>query len=139
MDILNSEFLLFLSCAKKCRLNYLLIGGYAVNYYGYTRNTKDLGVWIEPTNENRHRFIDTLICMNYTEQETSPLLDEDFTQPFTATIGAWPSAMDFLTFIHRDIDFSTAFKSREIFITENGIEVFFIPYEFLKESKLRRA
>jgi len=44
MDILNNEFLLFLSCAGKNNLKYMLIGGYAVNYYGYNRNTNDMDV-----------------------------------------------------------------------------------------------
>jgi hypothetical protein len=34
MDILNEEFLLFLKCAGQNKLRYMLIGGYAVNYYG---------------------------------------------------------------------------------------------------------
>jgi len=34
---LNNEFLLFLSCAEQNNLKYMLIGGYAVNYYGYNR------------------------------------------------------------------------------------------------------
>jgi len=31
----------------------MLIGGYAVNYYGYNRNTDDMDVWLAPTNENK--------------------------------------------------------------------------------------
>ena len=76
MDLLHPEFILFLSCAKKNKLRYLLIGGYAVNYYGYSRNTHDLDVWIAPTIENRNAFINTLLCMNYAENEISPLYNE---------------------------------------------------------------
>jgi len=32
MDVLHDEFLLFLNCAHKNNLRYLLIGGFAVNY-----------------------------------------------------------------------------------------------------------
>lgn len=52
MDILNEEFLSFLKCAHQYHLRYMLISGYAVNYYGYNRSTDDLDVWIAPT--NRH-------------------------------------------------------------------------------------
>ena len=51
MNILNPEFLLFLKCAQQNDLPYLVIGGYAVNYYGYNRNTDDMDIWIAPTNE----------------------------------------------------------------------------------------
>jgi len=56
MDVLNKEFRLFLQCAQQTRLRYLLIGGYAVNYYGYIRNTDDLDIWLAPTNENKEAF-----------------------------------------------------------------------------------
>ena len=56
MDILNHEFLFFLDCAQKSGLRYLLIGGYAVNYYGYTRNTEDMDVRLAPTNENQQAY-----------------------------------------------------------------------------------
>ncbi len=53
MDILHPEFLLFLRCAQTNNLRYMLIGGYAVNYYGYNRNTDDMDIWLAPTNENK--------------------------------------------------------------------------------------
>lgn len=67
MDVLNKEFLLFLRCAQQNHLHYLIIGGYAVNYYGYIRNTDDLDIWLAPTNENKESFKKTLRCMGYAE------------------------------------------------------------------------
>ncbi len=32
---------------------FLLIGGYAVNAFGYVRNTVDMDVWIAPDEENQ--------------------------------------------------------------------------------------
>ena len=88
MDILNHEFLLFLKCAQQNSLRYMVIGGYAVNYYGYNRNTDDMDIWIAPTNENKNAFMNTLLCMNYSEQEVSPLHKEDFTKGFMGVISA---------------------------------------------------
>ena len=34
----------------------MLIGGYAVIYYGYERSTNDLDVWLQPENENGERL-----------------------------------------------------------------------------------
>ena len=34
MELLDKEFLLFFSCAQQNKLRYMIIGGYAVNYYG---------------------------------------------------------------------------------------------------------
>ncbi len=136
MDLLNSEFLLFLSCATKNNLKYLLVGGYAVNYYGYNRNTRDMDVWLEPTNENRNIFINTLMCMNYSEQEVSPLYEEDFTQLFKATIGPYDASIDVLTFFHTCVNFEEAYSKKEILEIEKNITANFVSYEVLIEMKL---
>ncbi|HEY6975911.1 MAG TPA: hypothetical protein VH396_06465 [Chitinophagaceae bacterium] len=137
MSILNNEFLLFLSCAGKNNLKYMLIGGYAVNYYGYNRNTNDMDVWLEPTNENKKSFINTLLCMNYSEQEVAPLYKEDFTHPFKATVGSENASLDFLTFVHHTINFDEAYNKKEIFEIKEGTSMQFVPYDFLKDMKLK--
>jgi hypothetical protein len=137
MDILNDEFLLFLQCAGKNNLRYLLIGGYAVNYYGYNRHTADMDIWLAPDNQNRDAFIQTLLCMNYSSQETAPLKDEDFSLPFVGSIGSGDAIVDVLTFVHKSISFDEAEKSKEIFEIQPGIFLSIVPYDFLKEMKLR--
>lgn len=136
MDILNAEYLLFFSCAKENGLRYLLIGGYAVNYYGYVRNTHDLDIWLAPTNENKNKFIQTLVCMGYAEHEVEALAEEDFSTHFTATIGGPEDQMDFLTFVHYNIDFDAAEKEKVTHITADDLQMHFVPYNFLVEMKL---
>lgn len=136
MDILNKEFLLFLTCAQQTGLRYLLIGGYAVNYYGYSRNTVDLDIWVAPTNENRELFIQTLLCMKYSESEVGPLRDEDFTGYFVGTIGSGDAVMDVLTFVHRNLSFDEAEKDVSLFEPAPGVIMRFVPYQFLKQMKL---
>jgi len=137
MDILNNEFLLFLSCAAKNNLKYLLVGGFAVNFYGYSRNTRDMDVWLQPTHENQIAFIQTLRCMGYTEQEVAPLLEEDFTLPFKATIGPYDAPIDLLTFFHVPLGFDEAFSQRETFEIEHDIIASFVSYELLIDMKLK--
>ncbi len=137
MDILNDEFLLFLKCAAGNNLRYMLIGGYAVNYYGYARNTSDMDVWIAPTNENRQSFINTLLCMQYSENEVAPIYQEDFTVPFVGNIGGSESRIDILTVVHHDISYEEAEKSKSTFEITPGIFMHLVPYDFLKNIKLR--
>ncbi|NLX20593.1 MAG: hypothetical protein GXY55_02835 [Phycisphaerae bacterium] len=40
------DFVAFLRLLNAHRVEYLLIGGYAVGYHGYPRPTGDLDVWI---------------------------------------------------------------------------------------------
>jgi hypothetical protein len=137
MDILNKEFLLFLNCAQQTGLRYMLIGGYAVNYYGYNRNTDDLDIWLAPTNENKELFIKTLLCMGYSANEVAPLYEEDFSTYFVGTIGAGESRIDVLTIVHKNLLFDEAEKSKSVFEISPAVNMQIVPYEFLKDMKLR--
>ena len=43
---LNPDFKEFFQSLNENKVNYLIIGGYAVAYYGYPRYTKDIDIWI---------------------------------------------------------------------------------------------
>ena len=137
MDILNDEFLLFLQCAQQNNLRYMLIGGYAVNYYGYNRNTDDMDVWLAPTNENKLLFINTLLCMKYSEREVAPIYQEDFTRPFIGSFGSEGNDIDVLTVVHHSISYFDAEQHRNTFEISPGIFMNIVPYDILKDMKLR--
>ena len=54
---LPPDFKEFLKSLAAHNVRFLIVGGYAVNAYGYVRNTTDLDIWIAPDDENRHRVI----------------------------------------------------------------------------------
>lgn len=137
MDIEHPEFLNFLKCAQQNKLRYLCIGGYAVNYYGYHRMTEDLDIWIAPTNENKKCFFNTMLCMGYTESEFEEIKNEDFTTYFMCSLGARPNVIDIITILHYALNFDDAEKNMSLHHLDNGTELKFIPYESLKEAKLR--
>jgi hypothetical protein len=139
MDIEHPEFLLFLNCAGKNNLRYMCIGGYAVNYYGFHRITEDMDIWIAPTRENKIAFLKTLHCMGYTENETDYIKDEDFTTYFMCTLGVRPHVIDVLTIVHKNISFDEAEKNMTVHTTDNGLNMNLVPYDFLKDIKLRSS
>lgn len=139
MDFENPEFLLFLKCAQQNNLRYMCIGGYAVNYHGYNRTTEDLDIWIAPTNENKICFIKTLACMGYAENETDVIAQEDFTGYFMCSLGERPHVIDVLTIVHRDISFDVAEQQMHCYTSDQHTNINFIPYNILKEMKLRAA
>lgn len=65
MDIYNDEFLLLTSIFEKNKVKYLVIGGFAVNRYGYKRTTGDLDIYLQDTKENRQNLIITLEEIGY--------------------------------------------------------------------------
>lgn len=115
----------------------MIIGGYAVNYCGYNRNTDDLDIWIAPTNENKLAFIQTLLCMNYSESEVAPLYEDDFTQPFVSTVGGGESAIDFLTVLHFSLSYNEAESKMNVYEVMPGIFINLTPYDFLIDMKLK--
>ena len=57
---LPQDFKEFLNLLRVNRVEYLLIGAYAVGYHGYSRATKDLDIWIASTSVNANRIVAAL-------------------------------------------------------------------------------
>ena len=56
MSILPPDFRDFLKLLNSRKIKYLLIGGYAVGYYGYPRATADMDIWIAISKENAKKI-----------------------------------------------------------------------------------
>lgn len=53
---LTRDFKEFLRLLNSNRVEFLLIGGYAVSLYGYVRATNDLDIWVNISVENAQRL-----------------------------------------------------------------------------------
>ena len=51
-NIFNQDFRDFLIALTNNKVEYLLVGGYAVIIYGYPRATGDMDIWVKRTKEN---------------------------------------------------------------------------------------
>ena len=56
MDIFDEAILNFWKALQEFKVNYILIGGYALNLHGFHRFTGDLDIWIDDTPENRRKL-----------------------------------------------------------------------------------
>jgi len=54
---LPQDFKIFLQLLNDKKVEYLLIGGYAVGYHGYPRATVDMDVWIAIKSENAEKIV----------------------------------------------------------------------------------
>jgi hypothetical protein len=61
----SEEMLLLLETFEKYQVQYLIVGGFAVNRYGYKRTTGDLDIYLKDTPENRTKLIEALDAMGY--------------------------------------------------------------------------
>jgi predicted nucleotidyltransferase len=53
VDIFDEAVLNFWKALQNHKVQYIMIGGYAINLHGYQRFTGDLDIWLKDTLENR--------------------------------------------------------------------------------------
>ncbi|MCP4451340.1 MAG: hypothetical protein GY809_07760, partial [Planctomycetes bacterium] len=54
---LPQDFKEFLKLLNDLKVKYLLVGGYAVGYYGYPRATADIDIWIAVAPDNAQNVL----------------------------------------------------------------------------------
>lgn len=57
MNLLEVDIQNFLTLLIKHEVEFMLIGGLAVNFHGYSRATGDVDIWLKDTRENRKKLI----------------------------------------------------------------------------------
>ena len=90
-----------------------MIGGYAVNYYGYVRPTGDIDIWLKPDEETKFAFLAMLEKAGISNESRSLIAGLDFTSTAAFHIGQEPFRFDFLTKIN-GVTFNEAWNSRII-------------------------
>ena len=88
-------------------VQYLVVGGMAVNLYGYHRSTGDMDVWVAVTPENEQRLAQALRRFGFSQESIArrPLLEK----PKFIRIGEKPVRVEILTEIS-GVDFDDCFN-----------------------------
>lgn len=134
MDVDNTDFLAFVAAADAQKLDYILIGGLALILNGAVRFTQDADIWLQPTNENRDKFVEALIAFGYDKSDVETIRQADFTQPQIVRIHDIP--MDVLTRVHHHFNY-TACRKRAKSVTLSGdYTVYFLHINDLRETKI---
>jgi predicted nucleotidyltransferase len=115
-------------------VKYLTIGGFAVNMYGYGRNTGDIDIFIEDTDENRENLRVALKKAGIGDFES--LKTMQFIPGWTDITLNFNLRLDIMTSV-KGLEYTT-FKEllEKAYITEiSGIPVYFLDYENLIKTK----
>ena len=128
---LPPDFKEFLKLLNSHRVEYLLVGGYAVGYHGYPRATGDMDLWVAVRQNNAEKLVVVLREFGL----TSPQLSADIFLQENQIIrmGIPPMRIELLTTIS-GVDFDSCYSERIVDVIDS-VEVHIINLKHLKQNK----
>ncbi len=97
MDLFYEPHRLLLKKLLDFEVEFILIGGYAVNYHGFSRPTGDIDLWLKPTDTNKDKLLLVLETYHFTQESIDNFKTIDFSKPEVFCMGEIPIRVDFLT------------------------------------------
>lgn len=130
--VLHQDFKELLELLDKNKVEYLVVGAFALGFYGNPRTTGDIDIWVNNTKENAKKIIKTfdefgISSLGYTEQDF--LVKDTIIQ-----IGVIPVRIDFLTSIS-GVDFNEAYNRKEEIIIDGILVKYLSKEDFIKNKK----
>lgn len=131
MATLPRDFKDFLKLLNSKKIEYLLIGGYAVGYYGYPRATADMDIWIAIGKENAKKVTAAIKIFG---MDIPDLKESLFLEPGKIIrMGNPPIRIEVLTKIS-GVDFKQCYARRKETLID-GIRVKIISFKDLLKNK----
>jgi predicted nucleotidyltransferase len=128
---LEKDFLDFISLCNKHKVEYLVIGGYAVAIHGYPRYTKDIDVSIQVSSSNAEAMVEVMKEFGFASLN---LTSEDFTKRGGfIQLGYEPLRIDIVNDLN-GVPFEKAMKNKKV-VEYEGVSINFIGYEDLIKNK----
>lgn len=129
---LPQDFKELLQLLNSKRIEYLVIGGYAVAFYGYPRATGDIDIWIAISKDNARKTVEALKEFGF---DTPKLKEELFLKKRkNIRMGNPPLQVEFLTSID-GVEFSKCYVNKKT-VKIDGIKINFISLKDLKKNKI---
>ncbi len=115
-------------------VEYITIGGFAVNMYGYTRNTGDVDIYLNDTEENRLNFNKALKSSGLIEFPN--VIEMQFILGYTDVNLGFGMRLDIMTSVKglENVSFQELRNDATI-IEIAGVKVYFLDYKNLIISK----
>ena len=128
---MNADYIDMLKCLNKAGVDYILVGGWAVNMYGYIRATVDLDVWLLADADNAKKVYSAVAEFGAPVSEMKP---EEFAEyGMIFQIGVAPCRVDIISKIS-GVSYADA-VTRAVPKTIDGIPVRIISLEDLIANK----
>ena len=129
MILLPPDFREFLQLLNSHKVRYLLVGGYAVGYYGYPRATADIDIWVAIDAGNVGKLLAALAVFGFAEVDPAVFAKEKQ----VLRMGVPPLRIELLTGVS-GLEFEECY-SRRVVVNLAEVEVNLISLEDLKTNK----
>ena len=134
MKFLHPLFVEIIDALLKHQVDFLLIGGYAVNYHGYGRPTGDLDIWLRPDNTTKEKTLKAFSDLKFKMDDIENIRIQNFEKALVFFHGEVPLRIDFLTQVN-SVNFDDAWEKRKIFKLKE-IQIPIVDYDFLILTKI---
>jgi hypothetical protein len=128
---LTQDFKEFLQLLNDHEVEYLVVGGYAVNFYGYVRTTGDMDIWVAIHSENAKKLVTVLRAFGLSAKNVREEMFLDAKKVFQ--LGIPPFRIDILMSLS-GIDFTSCYAKRTV-DSVDGVTVHMLSFEDLKTNK----
>lgn len=128
---LDRDFKEFIQLLNANKVQYLVVGGYAVGAYGYPRYTGDIDFWINPTKQNAEKLIHALKQFGFGSLDIS--IDDFLKEDFVIQLGYPPNRIDIMTGAS-GLTFDQCWNEKSV-IEAEGEKINFISLHHLKINK----
>lgn len=128
---IQQDFKELLALLEKHRVEYMIVGGYAVAFHGYPRYTKDLDIFFRSSRDNVGRIIEALCEFGFPREQLPP--DSFVQEGNIVTFGVAPLRVDLLNRID-----GVSYDEAEPRVSRGrygGLEVCFIGKQDLLKNK----
>jgi predicted nucleotidyltransferase len=131
--ILEQDFEDFVELLNKYKVEYMVVGGYALAFHGKPRSTGDLDIWINISDTNALKMLAVVKDFGIASMEFKK---KDFLKPgYVTQIGYPPLRIDILNSID-GVDFNTAVENMQQIELDNNLLIKYIGFgDFIKNKQ----
>lgn len=132
MENIFNKFIELIALLNKNNVDYIIIGGMAINLHGFARNTEDIDIFINPTEKNVESFRKSLLDV-FNDNDINEITIEELEKYPVIRYGTeYGFSIDVITqigekFLFKDLKY--------IVETIDGIEIKFADLETLYKLK----
>jgi predicted nucleotidyltransferase len=131
--ILEQDFEDFVKLLNKHRVEYMVVGGYALAFHGKPRSTGDLDIWINISQQNAQKMLAVVKGFGLTSMGFN---QEDFLKPgYITQIGYPPLRIDILNSID-GVEFNKAVENMQQIVLDNNLKINYVGVgDFIKNKQ----